>query len=143
MRSEDLLGNMNSKRRLPSELVACRLAIHREKIRSFAEMSGDFNPIHIDIDAAKRSGMSTVVAHGSIALNLLWESIEKSFGSTEKPCMNLDVRFRAPVYLDDSVETGGSRIDNTDKYDVWVVNQDGERVIDGTLQVATSPEKAV
>ena len=140
IRSENLLGNMNSEGSYPDKLVVCRLAVQHDTIRSFAEMSGDFNPIHIDIDAAKRSGMSTVIAHGSIALNLLWESIERSFGSASMPNFELDVRFRAPIYLDESVESGGSRIENTNKYDVWILNQKGERVIDGTLRVTNLSE---
>lgn len=117
--------------------MVCHLDVGREQIAAFADMSGDYNPVHLDVDAAKRSGMNSIIAHGSIALNLLWESIERSFKRRRDPVMELDVRFRAPVHLDESIETGGSRIDDTDDYNVWVSNQDGERLIEGTLRIST------
>jgi len=136
--AENMLGDMSNNKELPETLTACRLNnIGRDQINAFADMSGDYNPLHMDIDAAQRSGMNTIIAHGSIALNLLWESIERSFKARSDPEMRLDVRFRAPVHLDDSIETGGSRIENTDDYNVWVSNQDGERVIEGTLTTST------
>ena len=128
---------MSKTEELPENLAVCRLDVGRDQINVFADMSGDYNPLHIDIDAAQRFGMDTIIAHGSIALNLLWESIERSFKPGRGPEMELDVRFRAPVHLDDSIETGGSRKDNTADYTVWVSNQDGERVIEGILKLST------
>lgn len=134
--AENMLGDMSNNEELPKDLAACRLHVGREQINTFADMSGDYNPLHIDIDAAQRSGMNTIIAHGSIALNLLWESIERSFKPRSDPEMQLDVRFRAPVHLDDSIEAGGSRQDNTGDYNVWVANQDGERVVEGILKIS-------
>ncbi len=135
-----MLGNMSNGQALPENLAPCRLNVGRDKINAFADLSNDYNPLHIDIEAAQRAGMNTIIAHGSIALNLLWESIERSFEARSDPEMRLDVRFRAPVHLDDSIETGGSRIENTDDYTVWVSNKDGERVIEGTLTTSIRPQ---
>lgn len=138
--AKNMLGNMSNGKELPKNLAPCRLNVGRDKINAFADLSNDYNPLHIDIEAAQRSGMNTIIAHGSIALNLLWESIERSFKRQGHPQMQLDVRFRAPVYVDESIETGGSRNGATDDYNVWVSNQDGERVIEGTLKLLPRSE---
>ena len=120
---------------LPNKLVKLQLAVGQDQINTFAALAGDYNPIHIDAEAARQSGMSNIIAHGSIALNLLWESIEQSIRTTASPSLNLEVRFRAPVYVDEIVETGGRRVGNGHDYEVWVSNQEGNRVIEGTLTI--------
>jgi len=120
---------------LPNKLVKLQLAVGQDQINTFAALAGDYNPIHIDAEAARQSGMSNIIAHGSIALNLLWESIEQSIRTTASPSLNLEVRFRAPVYVDEIVETGGRRVGNGHDYEVWVSNQEGSRVIEGTLTI--------
>lgn len=120
---------------LPNDLVKLQLVVGQEQINTFAALAGDYNPIHIDVEAARQSGMSNVIAHGSISLNLLWESIEQTIRNGASSQLNLEVRFRAPVYVDEVVETGGSRIVDNDAYEVWVSNQDGKRVIEGTLTI--------
>ena len=46
-------------------------AISRTTLALFAGASGDHNPIHIDIDSAKASGMEDVFAHGMLSMAYL------------------------------------------------------------------------
>ncbi len=126
---------MNMTAQLPNRLVKLQLTIGQDRINTFAALAGDHNPIHIDAEAARQSGMSNIIAHGSISLNLLWESIEKSTRDVASSSLNLEVRFRAPVYVDEIVETGGSQVGDSNNYEVWVSNQEGSRVIEGTLTI--------
>ena len=43
-------------------------ALSRTTLALFAAASGDHNPIHIDIDYAKRAGMSDVFGHGMLGM---------------------------------------------------------------------------
>jgi acyl dehydratase len=45
--------------------------ITRTTLALFAGASGDHNPIHIDIDFAKKSGMPDVFAHGMLSMAYL------------------------------------------------------------------------
>ncbi len=45
---------------------SCR-PVDRTTLALFAGASGDHNPIHIDIDFARRAGMPDVFAHGMLA----------------------------------------------------------------------------
>ena len=42
--------------------------ISRSTLAIYAGASGDHNPIHIDIDFAKQSGLSDVIAHGMLVM---------------------------------------------------------------------------
>ena len=45
--------------------------VSRATLALFAGASGDDNPIHIDIDFAKKSGMDDVFAHGMLSMGYL------------------------------------------------------------------------
>ncbi|MCL6477558.1 MAG: MaoC family dehydratase N-terminal domain-containing protein, partial [Peptococcaceae bacterium] len=38
------------------------------QLRQFAEASGDFNPVHIDVAYARRAGLDGVVAQGMLTM---------------------------------------------------------------------------
>jgi acyl dehydratase len=46
-------------------------AVSRTTLAVFAGASGDHNPIHIDIDAARSAGMDDVFAHGMLSMAYL------------------------------------------------------------------------
>jgi NAD(P)-dependent dehydrogenase (short-subunit alcohol dehydrogenase family) len=71
----------------------------------FAAMSGDFNPIHLDPMAARRTYAGEVVVHGMHLLIWLVDSIKAQFPDIFQ-LSALKVRFREPVYL-------GQRVDVT------------------------------
>ncbi|WNC74206.1 MaoC family dehydratase [Thalassotalea psychrophila] len=45
--------------------------ISRTTLALFAGASGDHNPIHIDLDFAKRAGLNDVIAHGMLSMAYL------------------------------------------------------------------------
>ena len=51
--------------RLPEMVLP---AVDRALLCRFAGASGDLNPIHIDIDFARRAGMPDVFAHGMLGM---------------------------------------------------------------------------
>ncbi len=57
--------------------------INRTTLALYAGASGDHNPIHIDIDFAKKAGMDDVFAHGMLSMAYLgrfltnWQSQSK------------------------------------------------------------------
>jgi acyl dehydratase len=55
--------------KIGDELPALQLpAIDRTTLALFAGASGDHNPIHIDIDFARKAGMPDVFAHGMLGM---------------------------------------------------------------------------
>lgn len=105
------------------------------QVFAYAALSGDYNPLHLDEAFAKTTPLGTRIAHGTLSLNLLWQSIAESCGAAEG--LTLEVRFVKPVYLGDTVTTGGDGWDGAGQAAVWVKNQRGETVISGSLRRAS------
>lgn len=117
----------------PDRLTPVSKRIDRAAIRLYAELTDDFNPIHVDPDFAAKTPMKGIIAHGLLSVNLLWQSVRQSLGEAAVSDATLDIRFLRPVREDDVVTAGGQRRSDGDGYDVWINNQHGETVIAGSL----------
>lgn len=66
---------------------------------SWAEFSGDYNPIHFDIDWANKLGVDVLVVHGMLAMLPLKQLISneiRSFNATDK-AINMTLSLKRPV----------------------------------------------
>lgn len=117
------------------ELIAVTLSVDQAKINLYAAVSDDFNPIHVDPAYAAQGPMGGIIAHGTMSLNLVWQSLLRSIPDLNWAGVAIDIRFLRPVRLGDTITSGGRIRDEADggDYAVWVVNQRGEEVISGTL----------
>ncbi|HYD71131.1 MaoC family dehydratase [Azospirillum sp.] len=115
--------------------------VDRSAIQLYAEITEDFNPIHVDPDFARQTPMGGIIAHGMLSLNFIWQSLRASLGDDFVDHADLRVRFVRPVRESDVVTAGGQRRSDDAGYDVWVRNQKGEDVIVGhvTCQGKAAP----
>ena len=117
-------------------LVTKAMTVGEAQVQAYAELSGDHNPLHLDEAFARTTPHGRRIAHGTLSLNLLWQSIDQTFGNAEG--FSLEVRFLKPVYLGDTVTTGSDGSQDADgRLEVWVRNQHGETVISGSLRRAS------
>ena len=116
-------------------LGAKTMTVGEAQVQAYAELSGDFNPLHLDEDFARGTPHGTRIAHGTLSLNLLWNAIAAAYGDAAG--LTLEVRFVKPVVLGDTVTAGGDAADAGGARPVWVKNQRGETVISGTLRRAS------
>jgi len=122
-------------------LAPAALQVDRQAILAYARITGDFNPIHVDPEFAARTPLGGVIAHGTLSLNLIWQSLAATFGSEALRGAAIDIRFTKPVREGDRVEAGGRRsADAPGRFDVWVRNQDGIAVIEGTAILFATKE---
>jgi 3-hydroxybutyryl-CoA dehydratase len=122
----------------PTELHATALVITPAAIEAYAHLTQDFNPIHLDAEFAARTPMGSVIAHGTMSIGLMWQSLAKSLTTEDFLKVTLDVRFVKPVRLKDSLVAGG-RLQSGDYpvYDVWVKGaDDGDERIVGTATLS-------
>lgn len=112
---------------LPETSLATSAAV----TRAYADLSGDHNPLHLDPDFAAGTPFGAPIAHGAMALDLLMNAVDASFG--EDAAVALDIRFTAPVLVGERITAGGTR--EGDGFDVWVRKDDGTVVLSGRLTV--------
>ena len=121
---------------MTDKLVDVSLTVDQAKIRQYAEITDDFNPIHLDAEFAAKTPMQGVIAHGTMSMNLIWQAITGTFGMDAAGGAELDIRFIRPVRLGDVVTAGGeASSEGGGRFKVWVRNQAGEPVIEGTATI--------
>lgn len=83
--------------------VLLHAALTQEDIDAYAELSGDYNPLHVDPEAARRSPFGSTIAHGPLPLGLVQRAIEERIGSEWPSGLRLDARFLGPTRPGDSI----------------------------------------
>lgn len=71
-------------------------------VRQFAEMSGDFNPIHLDDDYAKTTRFGRRIAHGMIMGALVSRLLNEKIGSGGI-YLAQSLKFSNPVFIDEEI----------------------------------------
>lgn len=73
---------------------------------AFAELSGDFNPLHVDEDYARARGFERRIAHGALVFSIatgLRQQTGRFQGSMVAMLELRSWRFLAPVFVGDTV----------------------------------------
>jgi acyl dehydratase len=118
--------------------------ITQEQLRRYAEASGDYNPIHLDEQAARQVGLDSVIAHGMLSMAFLGQFVKQQIADVPGASIeHLKVRFHNMVRLGDTLTCHGKVIDRTTREDqsqaitieCWVQNQKGDKVTIGEAVV--------
>ena len=116
--------------------------ITQENINSYAEVSRDFNPIHVDPEFAKKTPLGGTIAHGMLLLSYVSQMMTDVFGYHWISGGTLEVRFKTPARPGDTMTITGevTGIENDDVHaiiscEVLVSNQNEETVLSGEIKV--------
>ncbi|MEZ0492591.1 MaoC/PaaZ C-terminal domain-containing protein [Kineococcus sp. TBRC 1896] len=81
-----------------TELPTARYELSREDLRSYAEASGDRNPIHLDEATARSVGLPDVIAHGMLTMGLAGTVVADWVGDPAR-VLSYGTKFTAPVVV--------------------------------------------
>lgn len=73
-----------------------------EMVRKFAEVSGDFNPIHMDEEFAKNTRFGRRIAHGMLSAAFISRALAMELGPGGI-YLGQKLKFLNPVYIDDQL----------------------------------------
>jgi len=127
---------------MKEQLETVAMTVTQEHINQYAELTQDFNPLHVDPGFAAGTPMGRTIAHGTMSLNLIWLALARSLDKDSLGRVDLDIRFAKPVFAGTTLEAGG-RLEKGSAsgcYEVWVNGPDGTAVITGTATVAAASE---
>ena len=100
--------------------------VTRTTLALFAGASGDHNPIHIDIDVARRAGMPDVFAQGM--LGMAWVGRVVTAWAPQSRLRRFDARFQGITHLGNAIRCSGRVVEK--------LEQGGERCVRIELQSA-------
>lgn len=83
--------------------------VSRTTLALFCGASNDHNPIHIDIDFARKAGMADVFAHGMLSMAYLGQMLTNWV--PQSAIRKFGVRFGAITHLGDEITCSGKVID--------------------------------
>ena len=115
----------------PEKITGVALEVGADKIAAYGELTADFNPLHFDEEFAAETPFGGIIAHGTLALNLVVNAGTQMHPPLEARAV--DVKFTAPCPRGETLTAGLALTDQENgQYDVWVERSDGVRVMEGT-----------
>lgn len=87
----------------PGDTAACETTITVADVITFARLSGDDNPLHLDPSTSARYGFEAPVAHGLLSLALISRLIGTQLPGRGSLWVGQDLKFPTPVMVGDQV----------------------------------------
>ncbi len=115
-----------------------------DQLIRYAKASGDYNPIHVDEEAARRVGLDSIIAHGMLSMAFLGQFITQLIADIPGAQLHhFEVRFASMVRLDDVLTCHGivkeRRSEQGREFiaiECWAQNQKGEKPTSGEAVVS-------
>jgi len=115
--------------------------ISRTTLALYAGASGDHNPIHIDIDFAKKAGMPDVFAHGMLSMAYLGRMLTN--WQPQSQLRKFGNRFATITQLRDVITCSGTVVELIEhngetlaRCEIQAAKADGEKTLVGEALVA-------
>lgn len=121
--------------------------ISERDVFEFADATGDFNPLHIDEEYARRTVFGHRIAHGILTAGIISTVLGGEIPGLGTIFVELHIKFLKPVYFGDTVTATGTvtEIINPKRVRLMVScrNQHGEDVALGNAIVIPPKETVV
>lgn len=73
--------------------------VSEQDVEQYSIVSGDFNPIHLDVSVAHHHGFPNKIAHGLLTMAKIWSQVSREFLSPQEMPLQYDLAFLAPVLV--------------------------------------------
>ena len=115
-----------------------------ELIRKFADVSGDYNPIHLDEDFAATTRFGKRIAHGMLGASFISAVLGYQLSERKVVYLSQSLKFLAPVFIGDTVTAKAVVRDVREDKPIVTIettceNQHGETVISGEGKIMVLP----
>ena len=112
------------------------LTVTAEHVQSFAEITGDYNPLHFDEDFAANTKFGRLVVQGGLTTGLLHALVAMDMPGPGTVFLNQNWKFTEPVYIGDTITAEAEVLSVHDtkpvsELRVRIRQQDGKTVLEG------------
>jgi acyl dehydratase len=112
------------------------LAITPEHVRAFAELTGDYNPLHFDEEFARATPFGGLIGQGGLTTGLLHALVAMDLPGPGSVFLSQDWKFTAPVPIGDTITARAEVLSVHEskpvtRLGVRVTRGDGETVLEG------------
>jgi len=111
----------------------------------FAGVSGDFNPMHVNEEHARRTRFGARIAHGILTQSLIGTVLGMKLPGLGATLIEISARFRSPTLFGDTITASAEVVEKMEEKRrvrlklLWT-NQRGETVATGEAVVIPPPK---
>jgi Acyl dehydratase len=118
--------------------------ISENDVYSFAGITGDFNPMHINKRHAEETRFGQRIAHGMLISGLFSTIFGMKMPGEGAIYLSQEVSFKAPVFIGDTIMATATAVEKLEKgrvkFECTAVNQNGDVVISGAALLLAPKE---
>ena len=123
------------------------LTLTEAHVKSFAELTGDYNPLHFDESFVARTKFGKLVVQGGLTTGLLHALVAMDMPGPGTVFLSQNWKFTAPVYIDDTITASAEVLSvhptkPVTQLTIRVTRQTGEVVLEGEAWCYTFEPRA-
>ena len=116
------------------------IAVTADMVAQYAEVTGDYNPLHFDQEFAAQTRFERLIAQGGITTGLLHALVAMDMPGPGTVFISQSWAFPRPVYIGDTIRAEATVVSIHPRRPqaeirFTVVNQDGKEVLRGEATV--------
>tara|TARA_Y100000588_G_C13379413_1_gene554173 strand:+ start:31 stop:447 length:417 start_codon:yes stop_codon:yes gene_type:complete len=117
--------------------------ITEEMLSGFKAITGDDNPLHNDLEFAKKRGFHDKVVYGMLTTSLLSTLAGVYLPGKYSLIHSTRIFFHKPVFVGDTITVSGKVKEKDERYNIIKLkiimeNQDDKKVLSGSMQVGVT-----
>jgi acyl dehydratase len=114
--------------------------LSKDQVRAYARTTGIWVPRFTDDEGARKEGLPGMITPGNMSLAILSKLVTDWIGASGAQLTRLGTTYRQPVIPDHTITLQGFVTDKNESnrtadMDIWLENEDGERLVIGTASV--------
>ena len=114
------------------------LKLEVEHVKKFAEITGDYNPLHFDRDFTAKTKFKELVVQGGLTTGLMHALVAMDLPGSGTVFLSQNWKFTAPVYIGDTITAEATVLSvhaskPVTQMSVTVKRQTGEVVLEGEV----------
>ena len=112
------------------------LTFSEDNVKAYAEMTGDYNPLHFDQGCAAKTKFKDLVVQGGLTAGILNALVAMDLPGPGTVFMNQNLQYTAPVFIGDTITAEAEILElhqtkPVTKLKMTVTRQTGETVLEG------------
>ena len=112
------------------------VTLSAEHVKIFADLSGDYNPLHFDETFVAKTKFKKLVVQGGLTTGLLHALVAMDMPGPGTVFLSQDWQFTSPVFIGDTITAEAEVISKHEtkpvtQLKIKITRQDGETVLEG------------
>ena len=112
------------------------ITLTAEHVKTFAELTGDYNPLHFDAEFTSRTKFEKLVVQGGLTTGLLHALVAMDLPGPGTVFLSQNWKFTSPVFIGDTITAEAEVLSvhatkPVTQLKMTVRRQDGETVLEG------------